>query len=370
MNKQFWATTCTLSGAIIGAGILGLPFVFAQSGFLAGVFWIFMLSIILIFINFSLAEVTLRTKQKHQLAGYANMYLGPLGGKIMFIAMGFGVYSALIAYLVGEAQSFQQLLPGNINPLLIGFLFWLVMTLLLQDGLKSLKKVETYGVIAIIIIILGLFITHLKDINPANLTTLPPGNFTLPIGVILFALLGFTAIPELRLEIKGQEKLFKKAILLGFFIPIILYIIFTATFVGVLGQNVTEVATLSFGPLVTILGIFTMLTSYFVLSFALRDSFLLDFKFSKKKSFIFTSLLPLILFIIIEKFQLLGFSTILGIAGVISTGLTGFLILLIAKKAKETNKRTKQPPINVPLNWPLIILLTLAFIAGIVLQFT
>ena len=369
MNKKFWATTFTLSGAVIGAGILGLPFVFAKSGFLVGIFWLIILSIVMLFINFSLAEVTLRTKSKHQLTGYAKIYLGPWGEKIMFLTVIFGVYSALIAYLIGEGQSFSQLLPGNINPLFLGFLFWLVMTLLLREGLKSLKKVETYGVIAIIAIILGLFIYHLQNINPANLTTIPPNNFTFPIGVILFALLGFTAIPELRLEIKGQEKNFKKAIFIGLSIPVILYTIFTATFVGVLGKSVTEVATLSFGPIIIILGIFTMLTSYFVLSFSLRDSCLFDLNFSKRKTFIFTSLMPLILYIILQKFNLLGFSSILGIAGVISTGITGVLILLINKGAKEEKKGQRKPEIKVFINTPIIILLTLAFIIGIILQF-
>jgi hypothetical protein len=32
-TKRFWATTFTLSGTIIGAGILGLPYVFSQSGY-------------------------------------------------------------------------------------------------------------------------------------------------------------------------------------------------------------------------------------------------------------------------------------------------------------------------------------------------
>jgi len=40
LDKKFWATTFTLTGTIIGAGILGLPYVFSQSGFFIGSFWL------------------------------------------------------------------------------------------------------------------------------------------------------------------------------------------------------------------------------------------------------------------------------------------------------------------------------------------
>ena len=78
MNKKFLATTFTLTGTIIGAGILGLPYVFAKSGFLVGIFWLIAIASIMIFVNLAMGEITLRTKGNHQLPGYANKYLGKL----------------------------------------------------------------------------------------------------------------------------------------------------------------------------------------------------------------------------------------------------------------------------------------------------
>jgi len=370
MNKKFWATTFTLSGTIIGAGILGLPYVFAKSGFLAGLFWLIVLGIIMTFVNLSLGEITLRTKGKHQLTGYTEKYLGIWGKRIMFLAVIFGVYSALLAYLIGEGESLSRLFPGNINPILLAIAFWLIMTLLLREGLRGLKKVETWGIIAIITIVIGIFFRFLPQIKPSNLMASNPAHFTLPIGVIMFALLGFIAIPELRQEIKGQEKLLKKAIILGSIIPIILYLLFTAVFVGVLRNEVTEVATLSFGPIITILGMFTMLTSYFVLSYSIKDTFKFDLKTSKKINFLFTSLIPLILYILIAQYNIIGFASILGIGGVISGGLTGILILLISRKAKASKRDKNNPEIQMPINWPIIIILSIIFLAGIILQFS
>jgi tyrosine-specific transport protein len=369
MNKKFLAATFTLTGTIIGAGILGLPYVFAKSGFLAGLFWLIIIGSIMVYVNLCLGEITLRTKGKHQLTGYAEKYLGKKGKGIMFFAVIFGIYSALIAYLVGEGESLSKLLPGSINPLIFGILFWLAMTLLLKEGMKGLKKIETWGVMAIITIVIGIFIKFLPLIKTENLATINYPNFLIPIGVVMFALLGFTSIPELKEEIKGKEKYFKKAIIIGTIIPILLYITFSLTFIGILGTSITEVATLSFGPFMTILGIFTMLTSYFVLSFSLRDTFKYDLKLSNMKNFTFTSLVPLLIYITITQLNLLGFALILGIGGVVSGGITGILILLIAKKAKGKTRSKKEPEIQMPLNWPIIAILSIMFIIGIIIEF-
>jgi amino acid permease len=368
MNKKFLATAFTLTGTIIGAGILGLPFVFAKSGFLVGLFWLITIGIIMTFANLTLGEITLRTKESHQLTGYAKIYLGVWGKRLMLTAVLFGVYSALLAYLIGEGQSLSKLLSPNTPPILFGLIFWLIMTLSLREGLKGLKKIETWGVIAIIIIITGIFIRFIPQIQTQNLLPIYPTNFFAPIGVIMFALLGFTSIPELRKEIKGQEKLFKKAIIIGSIIPIILYIIFSMTFVGILGNSVSQVATLSFGPLMTILGIFTMLTSYFVLSFSLASTFRLDIKTTKTKNFILTSLVPLTLYILTEFFNILSFTLILGIGGVISAGITGILILLIAKKAKSSKRDKSEPEIKMPINLPIIIIISAFFAISIILE--
>lgn len=64
----------------------------------------------------------------------------------MFFAMIFGIYSALLAYLMGEGQSISVIFTGSTDYAIyfaVGFL--ILMTLLLRDGLKGLKKIETWG---------------------------------------------------------------------------------------------------------------------------------------------------------------------------------------------------------------------------------
>ncbi len=369
MNKRrkFLATAFTLTGTIIGAGILGLPYIFAKSGFFIGLAWLIFLGVIIMFVNLYVGEVTLRTKDTHQLPGYSEKYLGLWGKRIMILAIVFGIYSALLAYMIGEGQSLSKLFSGGLEySLLFGVGFWIIMTFLLQGGLKKLKSIEYWGVIVIIFIIFLVFFLLFPGIKLENTTYLNVSKLFLPYGIVLFALLGFTSIPELRREIGKDRKLLKKAILLGTLIPIVLYIMFSFVFVGVLGKNISEVATLSFtgilGNILLLLGIFTMMTSFFVLSFSLKDYFVFDLK-NRKILFLFVSIVPLVLYLLVSLFNLVGFVTILGIGGAISGGVAGILILLMNIKAKK--KGDRKPEYSIPINWFIIGILSLIFLAGI-----
>ena len=365
-DKKFWATALTLSGTMIGAGILGMPYVFSKSGFLIGVFWLVLLGLLVLYVNLCLGEITLRTKKIHQLPGYMEKYLGKAGKKIMMFAMFFGIYTALLAYLIGEGQSFSTLFFDNASysiPFALGF--WLVMTLLLREGISGLKKIESFGVIITGLMIIFIFAFFAKDIRAENLVYSIPGNFFVPLGVVLFALLGFSSIPEMRIEILKKEKLLKRAIVAGNLIPIFLYAVFCLVFLGVFGKNVTEVATLSSGSFLPALGIFTMMAAFFVLSISLKDVFYYDLK-KKDNSFFFVSLFPLLLYFLISIFNIADFARVLGIGGAVSGGITIILILFMNLKAKECGDR--KPEYSVPMNWFIFGVLSFIFLAGIVLE--
>ncbi|MBI2043576.1 amino acid permease [Candidatus Pacearchaeota archaeon] len=366
MDKKFWATSLTLSGAIIGAGILGLPYVFSKSGFLVGVFWLVFLGLITLYINLCLGEITLRTKKIHQIPGYAGLYLGKNGKKIMMLIKIFGIYAALLAYLIGEGQSFSILFFGNLNySVFFAVGFWFVMTLFLREGLEGLKKIESRGILLVTAIILFMFFYFVDDVSIGNLSYIDYNGFFFPFGVVLFAVLGFSAIPEMRIEIMKKEKLMRKAIILGTLIPIVLYFIFSLTFLGVFGKNVSQVATISSDSFIPVLGIFTMMAAYFVLSFSLLDVFVYDLK-KNPHVLTYVSLVPLILYLIVSFFNMASFVNIIGIGGVITGGFTIILIMLIHMKSKK--KGNRKPEFSVPMNWLIFWILTLIFLAGIFLE--
>ncbi|MFA6022926.1 MAG: aromatic amino acid transport family protein [Candidatus Pacearchaeota archaeon] len=366
-GKTLLAGSFTLIGTIIGAGILGLPYVFAKSGFLIGVFWLLILGALMLFVHLYMGEVMLRTHGNHQLTGYAEKYLGKFGKWLMVFAMVFGIYAALIAYLIGEGQSLSYVIFGSGQyAIIFGILFWLAMTLLLREGLRGLKKVESYGVFLVLIIIIGIFFYFFPNLKAENLSYNNWNMFFVPMGVVLFSLLGFSAIPEVGRVMEYHKSNLKKALIIGSVVPIIAYLLFTLAFVGAFGIEVKEVATLSSGRLIGLLGVFTMTTSFFVLSFALRDMFKTDLKINKRNAFILVSILPLALYLLISFFNLLDFKNILGIGGVVSGGLTGILILLMNYQSKKYSER--KPEYWLPINWLVILIISLLLIGAIILE--
>lgn len=362
-NKNFWFAVFTLTSTIIGAGILALPYVFSNSGFFIGLFWLLFVGGIYIYICLCLGEISLRTKDKRQLPGYAELYLGKKGKTFMFLVLAFGIYSALIAYLIGEGQSLSKIFTGGLEySLYFGIGFWVLMTFLLSEGLRSLKRVTSIGIFMVVFLVFYVFFFNLSSINITNILVYDFSKFLFPFGVVLFALLGFSSVPEMRMLLQKQEKKLVSAIFIGKLIPILLYIIFSLTFVGVLGKSVPEVATLAFGGIILVLGIFTMLSCYFVLSFVLKDVFKYDFK-KGKLSLWLVSFVPLCLYILVSLFHLDNFVKIISLGGAISGGISAVLILLMNLKAKKIGNR--KPEFSVPINWFIIGFFSLVFLLGI-----
>ena len=369
MNKNLLIAAFTLAGSMIGAGILGLPYVFAQSGFFIGLFWLVLLTAIILISFLSLGEVSLRVKGNHQLPGYAEKILGKKGRTIMLIAVVFGIFASLISYLIGEGQSLSTLLFGNLKyAFLFALLFWAAMSFLLKKGLKELKKIESYGLILIVLVIMLIFFLFIGKSSPDNFTRLNYSNFFLPFGTILFALLGFTSIPEINLELEDKKQL-KNAIIFGVLLSFVMYLIFVITVVGSAGMSVTEVATLTpeFGRFANVLGIFTMLTSYFVLSFSIRDLFLFDLCMTEKKSYYLSIFTPLILFVILTLTKLNSFIEIISIGGAISGGIVGSMVVMMNYKAKK--QKLGSPEYQIKMNkWIMGFIITI-FVVGILSLF-
>lgn len=60
---------------VIGAGILGIPYVVAKAGFLTGLLDLIIIGLAVLVLNLYVGEIMLRTKEDHQLTGYAEKYL-------------------------------------------------------------------------------------------------------------------------------------------------------------------------------------------------------------------------------------------------------------------------------------------------------
>jgi len=227
-DKKYFVASSILIGSCIGAGVLGLPYVAAQAGFLVALAYILLIGGIIFLVNLYLGEVILRTKGDHQLIGYAERYLGRKGRHVMEFALVFGVYSALIAYMLGVGKSVSYLIFGNTSQeILSGVIFGIGMVFLLKKGLKGLKRSEKFGVGIILVLLLIIFFFFIGSVDFSNLLTFNSSNIFLPFGVVLFALMSFASIPEVKLVLKRSENKFKKVLLTGTVVSILFYVLFS-----------------------------------------------------------------------------------------------------------------------------------------------
>jgi tyrosine-specific transport protein len=370
MDKSVFRASALLCGTVIGAGVLGIPYVIAKAGFLTGLLTILILGTAILFLNLFLGEVILRTPGNHQIPGYAEKYLGKWGKRIMLLSMFAGIYGALIAYLIGEGTALSAIF--GLNPMIFSLIFFVISAIIVFIGLKAITKSELIfsTIVLLLVLAISLFAIFSGSFDVEKLSTFNPVNLLIPYGVILFAFVGAAAIPEMKECLCRDRKNLKKSILIGSAVPILFYIIFAFATVGVTGINTTEVATIglgeSLGQSIIIFGnlfaIFAMFTSFLTLALAMKEIYMYDYKIKPFLAWALTVFVPLIIFLIGAK----SFIKVIGLTGAFAGGIDGILIVLMFWRARKIGER--QPEYKLGKKHLIGILLILIFIMGIINQ--
>ncbi|MBZ9572421.1 hypothetical protein KJA15_03760 [Patescibacteria group bacterium] len=374
LNKKFLFALAILIGTIIGAGIFGIPYVIAQSGIIPGFFYFLILGLSVTFLHLFFGEIVLRTKEKHRFVGYSQKYLGK-GGKILItISTILGLTGTLLAYLIlgGEFLKiiFSPLL--NLSSFYFSLIFWVILSYFIFRGLKLIAPTEILTNSAFFLIIFLVFCFLLPKINLQNFNLINFRHVFLPYGVILFALGGWVAIPEMGDILKSpkERKVFKKIIILTTVIVVILYLLFSLAVVGVSGKNTSPEAFSGLVPFLgpkiiflgALFGVITLADSFLVICLYLKNTLIYDYRLPKTLSAIVSSGLPLILFLI----GLRGFIEVIGFVGTILGVIEGVVITLIFKKIKKLGERKPEYSLKAPSI--LIYFLIFVFILGAVSQ--
>jgi amino acid permease len=368
--KAYYQAIATLTGCVIGAGILAIPYVILQAGFWTGLFVIIGLGLISLLIHLMIGEVALRTKACYQLSGYADKYLGKWGKMFMAMSMIIGVYGAMVAYTLGAGESLAVIFGGFSWVWMV--VFYLVMCMILFGSIRLLEQSElVLGIIktGIFLLVLGvLFFSQHFSLNRIGGFSL--SSVMIPYGVILFAYIGTAAIPEVKEEMASCLRLAKKAIIVGSLIPIAAYALFAFAVIGVSGVLTTEVATLGVGfltgpagfLLLHLFAIIAMSTAFISLGFALKDSYWRDFRLPKWESYALVAAIPAVLLIV----GVSSFAKTLEIAGTFAGGIAGIVIAVMHYNAKKFGERKPEFSVNVPL-WAYIVIISV-FVIGMFYQ--
>ncbi|OHA65209.1 MAG: hypothetical protein A3D64_02260 [Candidatus Wildermuthbacteria bacterium RIFCSPHIGHO2_02_FULL_49_9] len=378
MSNSFLLALSVLVGTIIGAGIFGIPYVAAQSGMVPAIFYFIILGASVMLLHLFFGEVVLRTYEKHRLIGYARMYLGRRASWLAAFTTVFGIVGALLAYTILGGK-FLVLLFGSLLPFsetAFAILFWFVLSLFIIRGIQLIAKAEFVMNIALFAAVFFIFFFAAPEVKLENFSLINTNHLFLPYGVILFALAGWSAIPEIADFFKNskEKKSLDNLIVWASVITTALYFFFAVFVVGVSGPATSSDALQGLeGPLGrgivqlgALFGLVAIAASFLVLGNYLKNSLRYDFNLSYTFSAAIAIAMPMLFFLL----GLREFMVVLGLVGMAMGIVEGTLIILLYQKARVVGERVPEYALKVPRILPYIVGIVVAGGAAAELYFT
>jgi amino acid permease len=366
--KNFWYSTSTLIGMMVGVGMFALPYAFYKAGFFVGSIYFVLMFLVFLILHLMMGEVVLRTEEEHRFIGYCGVYLGKTMRKVASFTNLFSIFGSLLAYII-IAGSFIHIISGS---LFFSFnmgqlFFWFIMTIILLFGVLRMERTEFIMLIFLILMVIFMFFNGVKSIEFINFFTFESSNIFLPYGILIYSFAGISAIPIMRDALRGKEKMLKRSIITGLSIAAFIYFTFIFLGVGVSGSFVSEDALLGMSQFLgdkiiflgALFGLFAISTSYMAYSFYLKQTLIYDLKINKNISLIIVSFVPIILFFISSA----SFIDLIVLLGAVFGGVEGIMLVKIYKKVKQ--KGNRDPEYSLKISNIVLYLIMLMFVIGI-----
>ncbi len=372
MKKRgvFFRSVLPLIGSVIGVGIFGLPFVFAQSGFMVGLMYLVVIAIINLVALLIYADLVVKTKGNHRFTGIVREYAGNVWAHFATILMFGSSWGAMIAYIIIGGEFFEALFGSIIGGDLVFYqiIFYSICSVILIGGLGFVSRLEVVFVLTLLAMLGLIMIGAMPETNFDNLAYINLENWFLPFGVVLFALGGMAAVPEMAHILGRKKKKLSKAVILGMVIVALVYLAFSLVVVSVTGIDTTEEAILGLGSMIggwalilgAVVGLFSVFTSFLILGLSIMDTMIYDYKMRYFTSWGITIVVPFVIFLIGAR----SFISVIGFTGAVLGGLVAILMLISYRKAQKHPRLLKRS-----LRWPLWVLFVCGaiYVVGVIL---
>src|SRR3989338_5436931 len=370
---RFWRAVATMVGGIVGVGVFGLPFAFAHFGAAPSLLMLAGLAVLLIVLQLMVGELAIRIDGNERVVGYVRRFLGPRFGKLALVLMTFGLWGALLAYLI-VGGNFLHALIGPVfgaSEAVSVLLLAAVGGFLVYRGLSFVSHIEIIIVCVILflfVFIAGAAVPHAKI---AHLVTADPSYALTTYGVMLFALAGLGVVPEMQgvLAARAKRQL-RHAIVVGMGIIVALYALFSLAVSSATGLATTAVAFDGLVPLLgdvfrvtaALIGTVTILSVFTIVGTELMNTFTFDSGIPWRIAWALALGVPVIAYL----FGMTNFIALVGFVGGVFSAGVGILVVLAYERLRRDPLCKDRHCLNVPR--VVSYLLIAIFLVGAILE--
>ena len=336
---HLWRGMRPLIGTMIGVGMFGLPYAFAQAGYPLALAELLLIAGMNLVVLLMYSDLAIAREGHARFVGVIGEQLGPFGRVVAAFSFFASMWGALTAYVIAGG-SFAHVLLGQVfggSETLYQILFWVVCSLLVVGGLSFVNRMQAFVLPGFLLLLAALVVFALPHIDHVNLAFVHPEKFALPLGVILFAFGGISAIPEVRDVLGKDRKYLARTIALATAVVLCVYGLFTMTIVGTSGAQTgaepfVGLAGLSpfFVLIGALFGVFVVFTAFINLSTAAMNTLLYDYRLRYKSAWLAAVGVPFLLYLIGSHDMI----KVVGLTGGLLSPVIGILIVLAHEKAR------------------------------------
>ena len=351
MANKRGAVALNLLGTVIGAGVFGLPAVFAKAGILGGTLIFAGLTVVALLLHLIFLDLILSVKGDHRVPGYIGQSLGR-GGYWLSLAVMICKFSAtILAYIILGGTFMNSLAQGaglQGNLFIWQILFWIGGAVVVFFGLRTVTSVENelswllIGGMIFSVIALCPFMDW-KIIIQSH-----PIGFMGALGVMFFSVNAVPVLPEMADIANRRKKDARLGVIYGTLAAAALSWIFAISIAAVYPQikgveDIQNAFPQIFWWLIPVVGFLAIITSYLTVSQSFKNTLHLDLKLKPWMAWSVAFVLPLILFLWVSH----NFLDTIGFVGSVLAAFIGLLICWATFKRFYKNSK-------VNLLWRLV----------------
>ncbi|WP_373960684.1 amino acid permease [Vibrio gigantis] len=312
---KLFGSSLILSGTALGAGMLAIPMVLAQFGFMISSVLMLLIFVGTTYSALLLAEACTKTKDNSGMSSVAYLTLGSKGKHFINALFYLLLVCMLIAYILGVGDIIHKLLLDvgvDVSASVAYTIFSLLMGVIVVSGKSYIDKLNR-GLFILMVVMLFIVIASLFSnirLDYLTQTSNYTANDVVQYSAVIFtSFASMVVIPSLVIyNREATQKQIRNMILLGSVIPLVCYLTWLFAIIGNLGtdaisqfHNISELISAFSGQsawLKVVIALFSALalvTSFLGVSMALYDQNKDAVTKNKLLAYALTFVLPLVL---------------------------------------------------------------------------